>query len=302
MKMNQPPSIVFFLLVILFSWITRGELLAEPKTELLWPKGTPNANGTEEKDKPKLIIYLPDEKRANGAAVVICPGGGYGGLAMDHEGHQIARWFNSFGVAGFICDYRHRGKGYGHPAPLHDVQRAIRTVRSRAKEYKIDPKRIGVMGFSAGGHLASTAATHFDLGRFGAVDRIDAASCRPDFAILCYPVIAFDEPYTHRGSQRNLLGDDADAKLVKSLSNEKQVTSQTPPTFLWHTTEDKAVPPENSVMFYLALKRAGVPAELHIYEKGRHGLGLAKSTPGTSSWPLVCQEWMRGRGLFSEQK
>ena len=281
---------------------SKGELFAEPKTELLWPSGAPDAKGTEEKDKPKLIIYLPEKKLANGAAVVICPGGGYGHLAMDHEGHQIAAWFNSFGVAGFICDYRHRGKGYGHPAPIQDALQAIRTVRGRAKEFGVDPKRIGVMGFSAGGHLASSAATRFDLGKFGAVDSVNATTSRPDFAILCYPVIAFNEPFTHRGSQRNLLGDDADSNLVASMSTEKQVSSQTPPTFLWHTNEDKGVPPQNSVAFFLALKRSGVPAEMHIYEKGRHGLGLAKSVPGTSSWPLRCQEWMRGRGLLGEQK
>jgi len=293
--------VLLTLLVVQASGIGFFANAAMPKTELLWPQGAPGALGTDEKDRPKLIIYLPEKKQATGAAVVICPGGGYGALAMDHEGHQIARWLNSFGVAGFICDYRHRGKGYGHPAPLQDAQRAIRTVRIRANEFKVDPQRIGIIGFSAGGHLASTTTTHFDTGRAGSIDPFEAVSCRPDFAILCYPVIALDELFTHRGSQLNLLGKDADEKLVQSLSTEKQVTSATSPSFLWHTNEDTAVPPENSVMFYLALRRAGVPAELHVYEKGGHGLGLAASVPGVSSWPSQCQQWMQGRGLLGKQ-
>ncbi len=276
-------------------------LAAEPKVELLWPDGAPGAKGDQPEDKPTLIIHLPEASNATGSAVCICPGGGYGHLAMDHEGHQIARWLNSMGAAGFIVDYRHRRKGYGHPAPLQDAQRAIRTVRARAAEWNVDPERIGVMGFSAGGHLASTAATHFDSGNPDAEDPIERASCRPDFAILCYAVIALGEPYTHRGSQRNLLGEDPDPELVRSLSNEKQVTPETPPTFLFHTDEDTGVPPENSVYFYLALRRAKVPAEMHIYRRGRHGLGLAPETPGTSNWPKQCEEWMRGLGLLDRK-
>ena len=276
-----------------------GALTAEPKVELLWPNGAPGALGDEAKDKPTVTIYLPDTDKANGAAVVIFPGGGYGGVAIDHEGHAIAQWLNGFGVAGFIVDYRHRRKGYGHPAPLDDAQRAIRTVRARAAEFKIDPQRIGILGFSAGGHLTSTAGTHFDAGKPDASDPIDRASCRPDFMVLCYAVIAFDEPYTHRGSQANLLGKDAPPELVRQFSNEKQVTPQTPPTFLWHTDEDKGVPSENSVMFYLALRKAGVPAEMHIYQNGRHGLGLAAATPGAADWPKACQQWMQNRGLLT---
>jgi len=276
-------------------------LAAEPKVELLWPDGAPGAKGERPEDKPALTIYLPEEAKATGTAVCICPGGGYGFLAVDHEGHQIARWFNAMGVAGFIVDYRHRNKGYGHPAPLQDAQRAIRTVRARADEWGINPKQIGVMGFSAGGHLASTAATHFDSGNAQAQDPIERASCRPDFAILCYAVIMFDEPYTHRGSQRNLLGDAPDPGLVRSLSSEKQVTPETPPTFLFHTDEDTGVPPENSVYFYLALRRAKVPAEMHIYREGRHGLGLAPDMPGTGNWPKQCEDWMRGLGLLEKK-
>jgi len=279
----------------------------EPETLLLWPDGTPGAKGDRPEDKPTMIVCLPEAERANGTAVVICPGGGYGHLAMDHEGHQVAQWFNSFGVAGFIVDYRHRGKGYGHPAPLQDAQRAIRTVRARAAEWNVAPDRIGVMGFSAGGHLASTTGTHFDKGDPASSDPIARASSRPDFMILCYPVIAFDEPYTHRGSQRNLVGEDAAADLVRSLSSEKQVTAETPPTFLFHTDEDKGVPSENSVFFYLALRRAGVPAEVHIYRKGPHGVGLctgigsAKKIPGTDTWPQRCEAWLAGMGLLAPQ-
>jgi acetyl esterase/lipase len=244
---------------------------------------------------------LPEASKATGAAVVICPGGAYAFLATGHEGRDIAAWLNSFGVAGCILEYRHHGRGYGHPAPLEDAQRAIRTVRARGADWKIDPERIGIMGFSAGGHLASTAGTHFDAGTPAAADPIDRASCRPDFMILCYGVLALGEPYAHRGSQDNLLGKDPPADLVRSLSNEKQVTKETPPTFLFHTDEDKAVPAENSVYFYLALRRAGVPAELHVFRKGAHGLGLAAKTPGASAWPACCEAWMRSQGLLGKR-
>jgi acetyl esterase/lipase len=273
---------------------------AEPKTELLWPAGAPGAKSDTPADKPTLTIRLPEPAKATGTAVVVCPGGGYGGLAVDHEGRQIGDWFNSLGVAAFIVEYRHRSRGYGHPAPLQDAQRAIRTVRARADEFKIDPQRIGIMGFSAGGHLASTAGTHFDQGNPEAKDPVERVGCRPDFLILCYAVIAFDEPFTHRGSQRNLLGENADPELVRSLSNEKQVTAETPPTFLFHTDEDTGVPPENSIYFYLALRKHKVPAELHVYRTGRHGLGLAPDTPGTKLWPQQCEEWLRGQGFLGK--
>lgn len=279
--------------------LSTGVSAAEPKVELLWPQGAPDTKGDQPADKPTLTVFLPDQQKAVGAAVVICPGGGYGNVATDHEGHQIGKWFNSFGVAGFMLDYRHRKRGYGHPAPLQDAQRAIRTVRARADEWKIAPDRIGIMGFSAGGHLASTAGTHFDKGDPKASDPIDRVSCRPDFLILCYPVIAFNEPYTHRGSQNNLLGPNADPALVRSLSNEKQVTPQTPQTFLFHTDQDNGVPPDNSVQFYLALHRAGVPAEMHIYRKGPHGIGLGATVPGTSTWPDRLRDWMQVQGLLT---
>ncbi len=273
----------------------------EPKVEALWPAGAPGALGDEPKDQPTLTLWLPEREQATGAAMVVCPGGGYGHLAVDHEGKQIGEWLNGFGVAAFVLEYRHRGRGYGHPAPLQDAQRAIRTVRSRAEVFGIDPARIGILGFSAGGHLASTAATHFDAGNPAADDPIERVSCRPDFAVLCYAVIALGEPFTHAGSQRNLLGPDAPEELVRSLSSEKQVSPETPPTFLWHTDEDRGVPSENSVQFYLACRRHGVPAELHVFRTGRHGLGLAADVPGTRDWPRLCQQWMQAQGFLGGQ-
>lgn len=289
---------VALLVAALTVLVAQPVFAGEPKVELLWPHGAPGAKGDRPADKPTLTICLPDPQKATGAAVVICPGGGYGFLAVGHEGRDIAEWLNGLGVAGFILEYRHRARGYGHPAPLQDAQGAIRTVRARAAQWKVDPRKIGIMGFSAGGHLASTAGTHFDKGDPKAEDPVERVSCRPDFMILCYPVIAFGEPYTHRGSQQNLIGKDPDPELVRSLSSEKQVTAETPPTFLFHTDEDTGVPAENSVFFYLALRRAKVPAELHVYRRGRHGLGLAPKTPGTSSWPRRCEDWMRGQGLL----
>ncbi len=274
---------------------------AEPAVELLWPQGAPGARGAEPGDKPTLIIYLPPKERATGAAVVICPGGGYGGVATDHEGRPTAEWLNSCGVAGFILQYRHRRVGYGHPAPLQDAQRAIRTVRSRAKEWDIDPERIGILGFSAGGHLASTAGTHFDKGNPDAPDPIDRVSCRPDFMVLVYPVITFTESFAHAGSRKNLLGPEPDPKLVEEFSNEKRVTPETPPTFLIHTNEDDGVPPENSICFYLALRRAKVPAEMHIYEKGKHGFALGEKPDPVATWPDRCADWMRIRGLLDRK-
>lgn len=274
----------------------------EARVELLWPNGAPQAKGDADGDRPSITIYLPPKEKATGAAVVICPGGGYGHLAIDHEGHQIARWLNSFGVAGFILKYRHRnsGAGYGHPVPLMDAQRAISMVRARAAEFEVDPARIGILGFSAGGHLASTAATHFHTGCTDTADAIDRVSCRPDFAVLVYPVISLTEWFTHVGSRTNLLGRDGDAELIRQLSNELHVTPQTPPTFLLHTNEDTAVPAENSVYFYLALRKAKVPAELHIYEKGQHGVGLGAAAGAVGTWPRRCEEWMRGRGLLEK--
>jgi acetyl esterase/lipase len=218
---------------------------------------------------------------------------------MDHEGYQIAGFLNSLGIAAFVLKYR-LGPRYHHPAPLNDAQRAIRMVRSRAKELGVAPDRIGIWGFSAGGHLASSAATHFDQGKADAADAVDRVSSRPDFAILAYPVITFtEEAYVHKGSRRNLLGDNPDPKLVEFMSSEKQVTAQTPPTFLFHTDADTAVPSENSVLFYLALRKAKVPAEMHIYQNGKHGVGLAPTDPVLHSWAARLTDWFRTRGLLA---
>ena len=264
---------------------------------LLWPDGAPGAAGTEDADKPSLTLYPVSAPIATHTGVIVCPGGGYGALAKDHEGDQIARWLNSLGIPAFMLQYRIAPR-YHYPAPVLDAQRAIRFVRAHAADYHIAPDRIGIWGFSAGGHLASTTGTHFDAGDPQAADPIDRISSRPDFMILAYPVISFTTPYTHRGSLRNLLGDHPDPQLVASLSNETQVTPQTPPTFLFHTDQDNVVPAENSVLFYLALRRAGVPAEMHIYARGPHGVGLASTDAVLSTWPARLKDWLDLRGLL----
>jgi acetyl esterase/lipase len=269
-----------------------------PKAEPLWPKGAPGALGDKDADIPTLTPFLPPADKATGAAVVICPGGGYSGLAISYEGMDVGAWMAKRGVAGFVLKYR--VAPYKHPIPLQDAQRALRIVRARAKEFGVDPARVGILGFSAGGHLASTAATHFDDGKADAADPIDKMSCRPDFAVLCYPVVTLKPPYAHMGSRINLLGKDADEKLVESLCNDQQVTDKTPPTFLFHTADDNAVPVENSLLFFEALHKAKVPAELHVYEHGRHGVGLAPNDPVLSSWPELLEKWMQAHGWMKK--
>lgn len=279
------------------------------KTYPLWPAGSvPGAVGKEEADVPTIAVYRPSADKAVGSAVVVCPGGGYRMLAMDHEGKQVAEWLNGLGVTAVVLKYRLAPR-YKHPSMLQDVQRAIRTTRARAKEWGVDPKRVAVLGFSAGGHLASTAATHFDEGRPNADDPIERESSRPDRAILIYPVVAISTPYAHGGSRDNLLGKDAAKELVESLSNELRVTSRTPPTFLAHTNEDAAVPAENSILFALALRKAKVPVELHLFEKGPHGLGLGNGTkqfkiagdPAFAKWPELCAIWLDRQGFLSKE-
>ena len=250
-------------------------------------------------DKPSLTIFLPPADKANGTAVVVCPGGGYGHLATDHEGKQIGEWLNTLGVTAFMLQYR-IAPAYRNPAPLQDAHRALRTVRSRAAAWHLDSQRIGIWGFSAGGHLASTAGTHFDDGTADAADPIERVSSRPDFMILAYPVVTMEAPFVHGGSRDNLLGKNPDAALVKSLSNEQQITEKTPPTFLFHTSDDPVVPVENSILFYLALRKAHVPAELHIYAHGPHGVGLAKADPVLSSWSDRLAAWLGARGLLKK--
>jgi len=263
---------------------------------VLWPAGAPGAKGTEPADVPELTPYIAPREIATGAAVVVCPGGGYGGLAA-HEGKPIAEWLNSIGVAGFVLKYRHAPR-YMHPAPLQDANRAIRTVRARAAEWGIDPARIGILGFSAGGHLASSAGTHFDAGKPDADDPIERASSGPDAMILIYPVISMRD-VTHAGSKRNLLGPDPDPALVALMSNEEQVTKETPPAFLIHGVDDTVVLCENSLRFAAACRKAGVPHELHLYEHGPHGFGLGGGDPVLSSWPRRCADWLRRRGFVA---
>src|SRR5215469_3863194 len=267
-----------------------------PKPIPLWADGAPGALGAADEDTPTITPYPAPTARAVGTAVIVCPGGGYLHLSMEKEGSDVARWWNSLGVTAFVLKYR-LGPKYHHPIELGDAQRAIRTVRARAAEWGVRQDHIGIMGFSAGGHLTSSAGTHFDAGKSDAADAIDRQSSRPDFLVLGYPVISFTQN-VHQGSKRALLGDNPDPKLVENLSNELQVTAQTPPTFLFHTSNDQTVPVENSVMFYLALRKAGVPAEMHIYENGPHGVGLAPTDEALSSWPARLADWMRGRGLL----
>jgi acetyl esterase/lipase len=257
--------------------------------------------GNDDSDKPTLTIYLTLHPAVSRTAVIIFPGGSYGMLASNHEGRQVANWFNALGVTAFVVKYR-LGPRYHHPIELGDAQRAIRLVRARAAEFGVSPDRIGILGFSAGGHLASTAGTHFDSGNASAADAIDRVSSRPDFLILAYPVISFVAPYSHRGSATNLLGENADPKLLAELSNELHVTAQTPPTFLFSTDADTVVPSENTVAFYLALRKAGVPAEMHVFEKGPHGVGLDLDDPVLGEWPTLLANWMRSRGLLQGQK
>ena len=259
----------------------------------------PDSKGTEDKDAPHVLVYLPPKGAAPTSAVVICPGGGYAGLAMDHEGRNEANWFARHGIAGFVLQYRLPAQGYRHPVPMHDGQRAIRWVRSHAAEYNIDPQKIGVMGFSAGGHEASTIATHFDAGDPNAKDPIDRVSCRPDFAVLVYAVISMKDGVTHGGSKANLLGPNPDPALVANLSNETQVTKDTPPMILFHSVDDGAVPIENSRDMLMALSQNHVPGELHEYSTGGHGFGWG-ATPDNSpkGWfDETLYAWMKRMGF-----
>lgn len=267
----------------------------------LWEGDAPGALGNADKDIPTLTPYLPTPEKATGAAMVICPGGGYGGLAK-HEGEDYALWLRDQGVSCFVLKYRLGSGGYRHPVPLQDVSRAIRLVRAKAAGWKLDPKRIGVMGSSAGGHLASTVLTHFDSGKADSEDAIEKQSSRPDLGILCYPVITMGGK-THGGSKKNLLGENPSPELIKLLSNELQVTKETPPCFIFHTVEDAGVPVENALLFGSALREKNVPFDLHVYEKGPHGMGLgfkvyATYEPGKlHPWTSACLFWLKNRAF-----
>lgn len=273
---------------------------AQPEKVLLWPEGAPGAHGETEDDQPFLDVWSAPKDRANGAAFVVCPGGGYGGLAVDHEGTQVAKWFNGLGVSAFVLHYRLGSKGYHYPIQLIDVQRAIRHVRANAEKYAIDPHRIGIIGFSAGGHLSSMAATLFDEKPEGAThDAIDQVSARPDVAAPTYPVISMSDGFAHGGSRKNLLGPRADDEaLARSVSTHLRVTEKTPPTFLFQTDADTVVPAENAVQFYLACRQHGVLAELHVYQPGPHGVGLILGDPVLGTWGGHLRDWLRNQGFF----
>jgi acetyl esterase/lipase len=285
-------------LVVLAATTVHGQQapLTDGQTIPLWSGPAPGALGSEESDIPALTVYLPRTMAAATPAMIVCPGGGYARLASNHEGRQVASYLNSLGMAAFVLRYR-LGPRYHHPIELGDAQRAIRILRSRATEWRLDPTRIGIMGFSAGGHLAMSASTMFDSGDARAVDPIDRAGSRPDFAVLGYPVISMTAPWTHQGSKQNLLGDGANADLAKRLSGEFAVTKQTPPTFIFHTNEDTTVPGENSLHYFLALRQSGVPAEMHVFEKGPHGVGLANDDAALSPWSVLLANWLRARGV-----
>lgn len=288
------PALTFLLV------LTTAATAAE--TVILWPGGAPGAKGDKPEDIPKVDVY-PAGEHACGAGMVVCPGGGYGGLAADHEGKQVAQFYNSLGVSAFVLTYRLGSKGYHQPIELNDAKRALRYVRANAAKYNLDPQRIGITGFSAGGHLASSAATLFDDGDPKAADPIDQVSSRPDVAVLGYPVITLMSDFTHRGSRNNLLGPDKDNdELAAKLSSQNNVTERTPPTFIFQTDEDTAVPAENAVSFYLALRKHHVPAEMHIYQRGPHGVGLMQGDPILGTWPQHLAAWLRSNGFLSGAK
>jgi len=266
----------------------------EPIRLSLWPGEAPLGDGKAEKVNVPVTVHLPDTSKSTGTAMVICPGGGYGGRVVEGEGHGIARWLNANGIAGVVLEYRLPAGNYHRP--LLDAQRAIRLVRARAAEWKLDPERIGIVGFSAGGHLASTAGTHFDSGHQQSSDAVERQSCRPDFMVLVYPVITMGEK-THGGSRRNLLGPSPSAELIDLFSNEKQVTGKTPPAFLTHARTDAVVPVVHSQMFYEALKAKGVPAELQEFPKGNHGYNGYKGEEW-DAWQKRSLEWLGERGLL----
>jgi len=265
----------------------------------LWPNGAPGAVGTADDDTPTLETFLPASNPTK-TGVVIAPGGGYAHLAYSLEGTDVAKWLNAHGVAAFVLKYR-LGMKYHHPIELGDAQRAIRTVRANAAQYGVAADHIGMMGFSAGGHLTATAGTQFDAGNASSTDVIEQQSSRPDFLVLAYPVITMEDPYVHKGSRTNLLGNAPTQAQIDAMSAELHVTAQTPPTFLWTTTDDRTVPVLNSVMFYTALVKAGVPAEMHIFKHGAHGAGLAPSNPQLAVWPDLLMKWMREQGYAAAQ-
>lgn len=285
-------NVAILALGVAMSALAEMPLTGEPI--ILWPNGAPLQAGPGENDIPVMYKYLPEQP--TGTAIVVCPGGGYRGHALDHEGEQVAQWLTKNGIAAFVLRYR-LAPAYKHPAPRIDVQRAIRTVRARSAEWGIKPDHIGVLGFSAGGHLTATAATQFNKSDSAKADIIDEVSARPDFAAPIYPVITMKD-FGHSGSKTALLGEDAPAELAEEMSLETQVTTDTPPIFIAFTTEDQAVPVKNGLAFYEACVNAKVPVEMHLFEKGRHGLGLGVEDLPFKAWPDLFIVWLKSRGII----
>jgi acetyl esterase/lipase len=289
-------------------------LMAQPVNMKIWPDGVPGSKKStdyvektldsndgimriEKVTDPEVAVYLPEKSKANGKAVLIIPGGGYGIIAIDHEGYAIAKWLNENGIAGIVLKYRlpsdkiMSDKSIG---PLQDAQEAMRIIRRNAGQWNVHPDKIGVMGFSAGGHLASTLSTHYGEQVYEVKDGVSA---RPDFSILIYPVITFDETFTHLGSRKNLIGENPSPDQVRSFSNELQVNSKTPPAFLIHSSDDKVVPVKNSVSYYTALQQNNVTSEMHIFQKGGHGYGMGRSKGTEIQWPALCLNWLKAAGF-----
>lgn len=293
------PLLTLCALVLMVAMATKLSAQSAPPSPptpvFLWPHKAPGALGTAERDKPRFYPFLPQARSTN-TAVLVIPGGGYQNVAMGYEGFQVAEWLNAQGVAAFVLDYR--VAPYKYPVEIEDGMRAMRYIRAHATDYGIDPDKIGVWGSSAGGHLASTLGTHCTFGNPLDPDPINHLNCRPDFMVLAYPVITMELPGTHAGSRENLLGPNPSPTLVKEFSNQFAVTADTPPTFIFATTNDPVVPVENSANFYLALERAHVPVEMHLYDYSNHGCGLCGDIPELSTWPLLLRNWLIHRQIL----
>ncbi len=295
----------FFIILLTVVTVTS---FAQDLTLKVWPDGAPNDNRiTEPEEKydgvrvrnvseAEMYVYLPEKEINTGAAVVICPGGGYVIEAMDHEGYDVAKWMASKGVAGIVLKYRLPNGN--HEVPSSDARRVMRIVRKNAAEWGINPDKVGIAGSSAGGHLASTVGTHFDYGNKESNDPIEQFSCRPDYMLLLYPVITLSEEFGHMGSRDNLIGEGHDWNLISEYSNEMHVTPETPPTFFVLADDDTAVPPRNTIEFYLAMKKNKVPAELHIFRDGGHGFGIRKSNLPADQWPELFYTWLKAQKVI----
>ncbi len=287
---------------MLKAWFGAAEATTPPgvQTMLVWPDGAPGAQGSEALDTPTLYLYPAPAETNTGVSIVVCPGGGYAGLAMGYEGHEVAQWLNTNGVNAYVLQYR-LGPRYRYPAPQQDAQRAIRIVRANAEAWNLDPAKIGILGFSAGGHLSAMTGVHFVDGKPDAEDPIERVSTRPDFLVLVYPVITMEGPASHAGCVKNLLGEAPEPSLIKECSTQLHVNANTPPAFILHTTQDQAVPVANAILFYEACVKAGVPVEMHVFEQGKHGVGMGGSrAPGNSvsEWPGLCLKWLQVREIL----